>query len=304
MPVRISKMSEDTKYQDGIILKLTGGNYYVKTSDTLLKCRARGLFRHQDIKPVVGDYVKVEVLDHEEGYIVEIYERKNELMRPPIANIDQALIIMSYLEPKLSYNLIDKFLAIIEFHNIKPIIIITKDDLAASQQDVVDSVRDYLKSGYVVLITSINDAASIEQVKKLFKDKVSVLVGQSGAGKSSLLNAIDVELNLETNKISKALNRGKHTTRHVEIFETPYGMITDSPGFSSLSLDDLSPLDLARSYHDFQAAAPYCQFNNCLHENEPNCRVKDLVAKHEIPQKRYDNYLAFLQEIKERKVRY
>lgn len=297
-------MSKTAEYQDGLILKLTGGNYYVKVNDELLKCRARGLFRHQEIKPVVGDHVKVEVLAHNEGYIVEIYERNNELIRPAIANIDQALIIMSYLEPQLSYNLIDKFLAIIEFHNIKPVIIITKADLASSPDEVINSVQDYIDSGYEVLITSTKDQASVDKVKAIFKDKISVFVGQSGAGKSSLLNAIDINLNIDTNEISKALNRGKHTTRHVEIFETKYGMIADSPGFSSLSLDDLEPIDLAHSYHDFKEASPYCQFSNCLHENEPNCRVKELVVQHSIPKKRYENYLLFLKEIKERKVRY
>lgn len=297
-------MAKKIEYQDGLVLKLIGGNYYVKTAIALLKCRARGLFRHQAVKPIVGDHVKVEVLGHQEGYIVEIYERKNELSRPAIANIDQALIIMSYAEPEISYNLLDKFLAIVEFHQIKPVIVITKADLADSFVNVSNSIKDYLDSGYQVLITSVNDKSSVEQIKVIFKDKVSVLVGQSGAGKSSLLNAIDLNLNVQTNEISRSLNRGKHTTRHVEIFETIYGMIADSPGFSSLSLDDLNALDLAHSYHDFRKASPYCQFNNCLHENEPNCCVKSLVAQQKIPVKRYENYLSFLQEIKQRKVRY
>ncbi|MDH6603901.1 ribosome biogenesis GTPase [Bacilli bacterium PM5-9] len=288
----------------GHILSLIGGNYYTKVEDKVLKCRARGLFRHKDVKPVVGDYVMVEILDHDEGYLIEVLERKNHLIRPSIANIDQALIITSYHEPDYSFNLINKFLAIIEFYNIKPIIIVTKADLASSQDEIRDAFNDYYLSNYPVIITSIETQIGLDEIKTLLKDKVSVLVGQSGAGKSSLLNMVDSQFNIETNSISKALNRGKHTTRHVEIFETEFGMIADSPGFSSLSLDMLEASDLALSYHDFKKAAQYCKFANCLHQHEPGCHVKELVEDNKIPQSRYDDYLIFLEEIKQRKVRY
>lgn len=290
--------------KEGQILKLIGGNYYTKVDNIILKCKARGLFRHQDIKPVVGDFVMVEILDHNEGYIKEVLERKNFLVRPAIANIDQALIITSYLQPAYSFNLIDKFLAIIEFLNIKPIIIVTKSDLANSYQEVETAFKDYYDSGYEVLITSIYKEDELKQLKAILKDKLSVLVGQSGAGKSSLLNKLDDQFQIETQEISKALNRGKHTTRHVEIFETAYGLIADSPGFSSLNLDLLSSYDLATSYHDFREASQFCKFNNCLHNHEPGCYVKALVEEGKIPRSRYENYLIFLKEINERKVRY
>ncbi|MEG0569063.1 MAG: ribosome small subunit-dependent GTPase A [Erysipelotrichales bacterium] len=285
-------------------MRLTGGNYYTKVEDKLIKCRARGLFRHQDIKPVVGDFVKVEMLAYDEGYIIEVLERKNLLVRPSIANIDQALIITSYQEPTYSFNLINKFLAIIEHFEIKPIIIVTKVDLASSIDEVKEAFKDYTNSNYEVYYSSIETEYGKEEISELFKDKVSVLVGQSGAGKSSLLNMIDSQFMIKTNEISKALGRGKHTTRHVEIFESASGMIADSPGFSSISLDLLDAIDLAHSYHDFKEGSKNCKFNNCLHEHEPGCYIKEMVANNEIAQSRYDDYLTFLQEIKERKVKY
>jgi len=295
-------MSNPTS-KEGIILKLTGGNYYIEVDGHLLKCRARGKFRIQDIKPVVGDHVMVEVLDYQEGYILEVLERKNQLIRPAIANIDQALIITSYKEPDYSTNLIDKFLAIIEFFDIDPVIVVTKTDLGELEQAKKD-FSDYETSGYKVIYTSIENNLGIQEVRDILEDKISVLVGQSGAGKSSLLNCIDPTYNIKTNEISKALGRGKHTTRHVEIFKTDFGWLADSPGFSSLDLDMLSALDLAHSYHDFYQASQYCKFNNCLHENEPSCQVKLEVENNTIPKARYENYLSFLQEIKDRKVRY
>lgn len=289
----------------GLIIKLTGGNYYVKIiDDIIIKCRARGLFRYQDIKPVVGDFVMIELLDYDEGYIIEVLSRKNHMIRPAIANIDQALIVTSYKEPNYAFNLINKFLAIIEFYNIKPIIIVTKCDLEIDHSSIVESFKDYWSYGYDVYYTSINDLESINNVKVVFDNKLSILVGQSGSGKSSLLNLLDDSFAIKTNQISKALNRGKHTTRHVEIYDTKFGAIADSPGFSSLNLDMLDVDNLSKSYHDFRDASQYCKFSNCLHQHEPNCQVKELVQNNNIPESRYLDYLIFLEEIKQRKVRY
>ncbi|WP_423362884.1 ribosome small subunit-dependent GTPase A [Mycoplasma sp. P36-A1] len=290
--------------KNGIILKLTGGNYYVQVKDKILKCRARGKFRHQNIKPVVGDNVIIEILDHDQGYILEVLERKNILIRPAIANIDQALIVTSYKEPNFSTNLVDKFLAIIENYQIKPIIVVTKTDLAKSLESAKDDFKDYLNSGYEVYFTSIKDTKNLKELTDKMNNSISVLVGQSGAGKSSLLNSMDQQFNIKTNEISKALGRGKHTTRHVEIFQTKVGWIADSPGFSSLDLEMLTAIELAHSYHDFKEASQYCKFNNCLHENEPGCEVKERVKQNIIPQERYNNYLYFLNEIKNRKEKY
>lgn len=298
------KIAMEKDLREGIILKLTGGNYYLEIDNKRIKARSRGLFRHQNIKPVVGDHVLVDLQNYDEGYILEVKERKNSLVRPPVANIDQALIVMSFKEPDYSYVLLDKLLAIIEFSKIRPIIIVTKADLANNPNEVDQAFEIYTQAEYDVIKTSIETKENIEQVKALFKDKVSVLVGQSGAGKSSLLNMIVPDLNIETNEISKALNRGKHTTRHNEIYLTEFGMILDSPGFSSLELDIMNVEDLAIAYHDFEKASHHCKFRNCLHEKEPNCEVKRLVETKEIGLTRYENYLQFLQEIKDRKVRY
>lgn len=293
-----------TELKKGKILSLQAGNYFTLVDNSILKCKARGLFRHQKVKLYVGDYVMVDVQDYNEGYIVEVLERFNYLIRPSIANVDQALLITSYKEPNYSFNLINKFLAILEFFEIKPIIVVTKIDLANSIETIKDDFKDYYQSNYDIVLTSATNKEGIDKIKALLKDKVSVLIGQSGAGKSSLLNEIDSKLNITTNAISKVLNRGKHTTTHVEIYQTEYGMIADSPGFSSLSLDQLMPIDLANSYHDFKDASKYCKFNDCLHENEIKCEVKRLVNDNVIPKSRYNDYLLFLEEIKNRKVRY
>ncbi|MDR3215396.1 MAG: ribosome small subunit-dependent GTPase A [Bacilli bacterium] len=289
---------------EGLIISLRGDNYFVEMAGIIYKCKARGLFRLQEISPVVGDRVMVDIQNYQEGYIVEVLTRQNYLNRPKIANIDNALIIISYLDPHYSYFLLNKFLAIIEHLNIRPIICITKADLASNIQEIKDAFQDYYDANYDVVITSINDQNSINNLKMMLIDKLSVLVGQSGAGKSSLLNMIDPTLHLETNIISKALNRGKHTTRHVEIFHTSFGMIADSPGFSSLDLDLLDAHELAISYHDFKEASQYCKFNNCLHINEPGCQVKKLVLEKKISSLKYQDYLLFQEEIKKRKVRY
>lgn len=295
---------DNKKLEDGLIIKLTGGNYYVIVKDNIYKCKARGLFRHQNIKPVVGDYVKIEITDEKEGYIYEVKERKSLLERPAIANLSQAFIIISYMEPKYSYNLLNKFLAIVEHYQIKPVIVVTKIDLANNIDEVKEAFKIYEDCQYEVVYTSMFSQENVEYLIDKIDNEISVLVGQSGSGKSSLLNLFNVDLNLKTNAISKALNRGKHTTRHVELFTFKNGMIADSPGFSSLTLDMLETIDLAHSYHDFKEASQYCKFNNCIHENEPGCMVKQLVEENKIPKSRYEDYLSFLNEIKERKVRY
>lgn len=290
--------------KEGKILSLRAGTYLVQAGADVYRCKARGLFRHQNISPVVGDDVKIELQAYHEGYILAVLKRKNYLNRPRIANIDLGLIITSFAEPKYSYYLIDKFLAIFEHLKIEPIICVTKTDLASAQQEFKAAFVGYQNDGYKVVYTNVEDVTSYQDLKTLLKTKVSVLVGQSGAGKSSLLNAIDPELELSTNEISTALNRGKHTTRHVEIYETALGLIADSPGFSSLDLDMMNASELAVSYHDFAKASQECKFKNCLHINEPQCKVKELVAANKISPSRYENYLLFQDEIKNRKVKY
>jgi len=285
----------------GRIMKVLSNLYTVDSHGNVIECIPRGKFRYTNQKPIVGDIVTIQVDENNKGYIMEIDERKNQLVRPPIANIDQAIVVFSSKEPRFSFQLLDRFLAIIEHHRITPIIIITKSDLLEEVEEIQTSLNSYIASGYSVIYTSAKNKEGLEQLPAIFKDKISVFTGQSGVGKSSLLNAIDDSLQLETNQISKALGRGKHTTRHVELLPFYNGLIADTPGFSSLSFDALTTRDLAVAYHDFREYAKECKFRGCLHENEPNCRVKEAVRNGEIIESRYINYISILEEIKNRK---
>ncbi len=287
---------------DGRIIKAISGFYYVKDASdgTISDCRARGKFRNQDITPLVGDFISY---NKEDKYVMEIKERKNELVRPPICNIDQALLVFSAKEPDFSTILLDKFLLIIENKNIEPIICVSKIDLVANDDRVYTTIEKYRSYGYKIFTISSKSKDGIEKIKTIFKDKVTVVTGQSGVGKSSLLNALDIHLNIETNEISKALGRGKHTTRHVELLEMYDGYVADTPGFSSLELT-MTALEASVAYHDFKEYAKECRFRGCLHDKEPGCKVKEMVEGGHIAKDRYDHYLQNLEEIRNKKERY
>ncbi|WP_294578514.1 ribosome small subunit-dependent GTPase A [uncultured Thomasclavelia sp.] len=285
---------------EGRIIKALSGYYYVEDNQNVIQCRARGKFRKDEIKPLVGDFVEYQI-SGSEGYIMKIMPRKNALVRPTIANVDQALIVCSCKEPDFSSVLLDKFLLVIEHHQIEPIIIFSKFDLA-DEKMISQYYDDYQKAGYRVFKTSSTSNYGIEEIKSIFKDKVTVFTGQSGVGKSSLLNALDVNLNLETNVISKSLGRGKHTTRHVELIKMYGGYLGDTPGFSSLELT-MTPQEAAVAYHDFRQLSQSCKFRGCLHDSEPHCAVKQAVADGLITQERYEHYLVNLQEVKKKEER-
>ena len=286
------------------IMKALSGFYYVNINGETIQCKPRGKFRNNNEKPIVGDFVDVQLNGSNDGYLMKIYERRNSLVRPPIANVDQAVLVFSCKEPRFSLALLDRFLAIIEYHQIKPVIVITKTDLLKENAEIYKVLDSYINSGYEVLYTSAENKQGLQVLKAIFKDKVSFFTGQSGVGKSSLLNAIDDSLNLETDIISKALGRGKHTTRHVELLPLFGGLVADTPGFSQLSFDKLSSRDIATSYHDFKKLAKDCKFRSCLHENEPDCKVKEAVSNGFISESRYLNYLNILEEIKNKKETY
>ncbi|MDR6997950.1 ribosome biogenesis GTPase [Neobacillus niacini] len=291
---------------EGKIVKALSGFYYVLQDGELIQCRGRGVFRKNKITPLVGDEVIFQAENDKEGYILEVKPRKNELIRPPIANVDQAILVFSAVEPDFSTVLLDRFLVLVEFNHIEPLICISKMDLTSEEelQTISGYAEQYRKAGYDVILTSSETETGIERLNPHIENKISVFAGQSGVGKSSLLNVLRPDLDLKTNDISTHLGRGKHTTRHVELIKIGNGLIADTPGFSSLEFTNIEAEDLTFCFPEIAKASENCKFRGCLHVSEPKCGVKAGVDKGEIPTYRYEHYLDFLKEIKERKPRY
>ncbi|GAA0358792.1 ribosome small subunit-dependent GTPase A [Bacillus horti] len=289
---------------EGQIVKALSGFYYVaeKTTGTVWQCRARGVFKKKKITPLVGDHVSFEGSVEEEGTVTEIHERKNELIRPPIANVDQALLVFSVDEPEFSPILLDKFLVHIEKANITPVICLTKLDLSVTPLTEYPEIEVYQKLGYPFYMTSSVSKHGVEEIEDFLANKITVFAGQSGVGKSTLLNAINPELDIETAEISTRLGRGRHTTRHVELIKLPKGgLVADTPGFSQLDFIDIAPEELGSLFIEFNELSPSCKFRECLHKNEPKCGVKDAVEQGEIAEHRYKHYLQFLETIEQEK---
>ena len=290
----------------GQIRKAISGFYYVQDGDELIQSKGRGVFRKRGIHPLVGDFVTYQPDGKNDAIITEVHERKNELVRPPIANVDQALLVFSMVEPDFSTHLLDRFLTVIESHRIQPVICLTKKDLADDEatKEVLEIAKYYEKIGYEIITTFIDDPELPRKLKPFLQKKITVLAGQSGVGKSTLLNSALPTLGLKTGEISDALGRGRHTTRHVELLEVADGLVADTPGFSTLDFDHLEKEQLSKQFIEFHEAASNCKFRGCLHVNEPKCAVKDLVESGEIAEFRYKHYQQFLQEIMDRKPRY
>ncbi|WP_042456265.1 ribosome small subunit-dependent GTPase A [Neobacillus dielmonensis] len=291
---------------EGKIIKALSGFYYVLHHDQLIQCRGRGVFRKNKVTPLVGDDVVFQAENELDGYILEVKERKNELVRPPVANIDQAILVFSAVEPDFSTVLLDRFLVLVEFNQIIPIICISKMDLTNQEQEkqILNYADQYKEAGYEVILTSSETETGIEQLQPHLENKISVFAGQSGVGKSSLLNVLRPDLDLKTNDISTHLGRGRHTTRHVELIWVGNGLVADTPGFSSLDFNEIEAEQLTNCFPEIQRASENCKFRGCLHVSEPKCGVKEKVESGEIPDYRYEHYLNFLQEIKDRKPRY
>lgn len=291
---------------EGKIIKALSGFYYVENNGEIFQCRARGNFRKKKITPLVGDIVKFDAENNTDGYILALKGRHNELVRPPIANVEQAILVFSAMEPKFSTHLLNRFLVHIEANDIEPIICVSKIDLLKSEErSRIDRyIADYQQLGYTVLQTSIFIEDLIEEVRPWLNDKTSVFAGQSGVGKSSLLNALKPELNLETKKISTHLGRGKHTTRHVELIPIGTGLVADTPGFSSLDFINIEVEELSDCFPEMRERASLCKFRGCTHSQEPQCAVKQSLEKGEIADYRYEDYLSFLEEIKQQIRRY
>ncbi|WP_188454436.1 ribosome small subunit-dependent GTPase A [Virgibacillus oceani] len=291
---------------EGRIIKALSGFYYVQTKDKIYQCRGRGVFRNKNITPLVGDYVTFDESNPDEGYIQEINSRTNELVRPPIANIDQAIIVSSVVTPEFSTLLLDRFLVLIESKDIKPVIFITKMDVITDEQvkQIEGYEKIYREIGYPVELLSSKRASELTGLEHYFTDKISVFAGQSGVGKSSLLNALKPSLLLKTGDVSKSLGRGKHTTRHVELVKINGGLVADTPGFSSLEFNEIVMEELTDCFPEMRERKESCKFRGCMHHKEPKCAIKQAVDQGEIAHFRYEHYLTFLEEIQNRKPRY
>ena len=270
----------------GMIVKNISDTYTVKESKNLYECKARGKFRNSGLTPLVGDIVE---FDPEQNYILDIMERKNELARPSVSNIDVALIISSVKKPDLSLYLLDKQITSVSLENIEPVLCFTKLDLLSRKElkEVKKIMKYYKKLGYAVFTNW-----QIKKILRYLKGKTVVLTGQTGAGKSSLLNLISPSLNLKTGEISEALGRGKHTTRHTEFFFVKNILIADTPGFSSLDINKHTKEEIRDTFLEFKKYT--CEFKNCMHDKEQNCAVREACEKREIMKSRYENYCKFI----------
>ena len=285
-----------TANSSGIIIKCLGGLYTVESPDGIYECKARGVFRNRGISPCVGDRVNIE-----DGVISEIAERKNCIIRPPLANLDQLIFIVSTCEPVPNYLILDKFIAIAEYKNITPVVVITKTDLGDSKpiHDIYGSI------GIDVVEVRYDDDSTVDAVRKLLCGKISAFTGNSGAGKSTLLNAIDPTLNIATGEISRKLGRGRHTTRHAELYKLrDGGYIADTPGFSTFETnryDIIRKEELAGCFREFAEYTDDCRFRDCAHVCEKGCAVVAAVERGEISESRHESYKTMYEEAKQLK---
>lgn len=286
----------------GKIIKGIAGFYYVHVEGQgVYECKAKGIFRKDHVKPLVGDDVDVDVLSEKEmlGNIHRIRPRKSALIRPAVANVDQALILFAIVKPNPNFNLLDRFLIRMERQNLPTVICFNKQDIAAPEEK--EALRKaYETCGYQVLFISALENEGVEQVRKLLAGKTTTLAGPSGVGKSSLINKLSPAANMETGAISEKIERGRHTTRHSEIIalgEETY--IVDTPGFTSLDISEITKEELGGYYPEFRQYEPACKFRGCAHMSEPSCGVKEAVEAGKISRVRYDNYRVLYQELKE-----
>lgn len=288
----------------GKIVKGIAGFYYVHVVEFgLYERKAKGVFRKEKIKPLVGDNVEIDILDETEkkGNIVEVLERKNELIRPAVANIDQALVVFAVTKPKPHFNLLDRFLIMMESKRIPVILCFNKKDIA-KEPEIHHLKEIYESCGYQMIFTSALEKENIEKVKQLLRGKTTAIAGPSGVGKSSLINIFQPDANMETGTISEKIERGKHTTRHSELIcieEDTY--IMDTPGFSSLYTNDFEKEELKYYFTEFEPYEGKCKFQGCDHVHEPNCAVKAALEEGKIHHIRYENYLEMYNELKEKR---
>lgn len=290
--------------EKGIIVKGIGGFYYIKQGQDIYECKARGKFRNEKITPLVGDYVlfKFDKATNQ-GVIEDILDRNVELIRPPIANVDQAIIVFALKNPNPNLRLLDKILIMSEYKNLELKICINKIDLD-NRKALEEIIETYKNTGYEIMSCSTKQNIGIDRIKQVLKDKITVFAGPSGVGKSSILNKVQSGLELKTGEVSTKIKRGKHTTRHSELMQLDFGgWVVDSPGFTSLNIDYIESEELGYLFPEFRQYIEECKFNNCFHINEPSCGVKNALKKGYISKDRYNNYIEFLAQIQEKKNR-
>lgn len=285
--------------EEGIIVRGISGFYYVETKDKkIVECKARGRFRKDNVTPVVGDRVEIELVDENHGVVDSIKERKNLLFRPVVANVDRAIVVFALKSPDISLTIMDKLLLMIEHYNIEAIICLNKKDLD-DQGTILNLIRDiYCPIGYKVIATNGRTGEGIDELKDAIKGGISVFSGPSGVGKSSISNQLQGTKHMETGEVSEKISRGRHTTRHAELIEVDSDtFIVDTPGFSSIDLSFMEPQDLQYAFKEFRRFLDDCRFPSCYHNKEKECGIKNAVARGQIAESRYNAYLEILDEI-------
>ncbi|SCJ49085.1 Putative ribosome biogenesis GTPase RsgA [uncultured Clostridium sp.] len=278
----------------GKIIKGIGGFYYVKTSEGLIECKARGKFRHKDMKPMVGDDVEIEV-SNGKGVIEDIFERKSQLIRPTVANVTQAFVVFAVKNPDINFDLLNRFLILCEHNNIEAVVCLNKVDLVSEEEK--EAIKQKIVDiGYEVLYINAKKGIGVEKLREKLDNNETVLCGPSGAGKSTLINTLTEKYHMETGEVSEKIGRGKHTTRHSELIDVVGGYIVDTPGFSTLEVNFIEKEDLRYSFPEFEDYNNLCKFRGCLHYKEPNCAVKKAVEEGKINKYRYDFYIRTLEE--------
>ena len=284
---------------DGIIIKGIGGFYYVEAADGIIyECKARGVFRKEKITPLAGDKVEISVDENNKNSIDKIYDRRNMFKRPPIANVDKLVIVSSVCDPRPNLLIIDRLSAVAVYKNVEPIIVFTKNDL----QSADEYIEIYKNAGFKTFAVSNETGEGIGEIKAVIENGVCVFTGNSGVGKSSLINRMYPDFALETGEISKKLGRGRHTTRHVELLKINNGYIADTPGFSSLDFEtnDLIKKDeLAFCFPDFSDYIDSCKFSTCAHVNDKGCRLIEAVNNGDVMRSRHESYVTMYNEVKD-----
>ncbi|MFR7901853.1 MAG: ribosome small subunit-dependent GTPase A [Ruminococcus sp.] len=288
----------------GKIIKGIAGFYYIYAEDgNIYECKAKGIFRKDNFKPLVGDNVEITVLNEEEkeGSVTSILPRRNSLIRPAVANVDQAFLIFAMENPKPNFLLLDRFLIMMEQQKIPVVICFNKKDVG-EKKEMEKLYEIYTGCGYRVVLSSTYEGEGMDEIREILKGKTTVVAGPSGVGKSSITNCMQGEVQMETGEISKKLKRGKHTTRHSQVIPVEKNtFLVDTPGFSSLYLTDMKEEELRDYFPEFVMYEPQCRFQGCMHIHEPGCAVKKALSEGKISQQRYDNYLALYEELKEKR---